>query len=951
VSTPLVTINLKRQFSLPFGVPPDLTATELATYCADLGAAPGWLEYTYKDTDPAFSDADPGLPKDRRVSLIVRSGGATASVVPRTTEIMLPSGALALAVLTAAQVASIGKPGWTPAVPAGAEPLPVTHASRFRWDDVARSAAVLPQPFPIDDTLAVVIDPAAPSASIGADLAGVLDDDAATHLLSTIAAARGGELDPLLMRAPALGLARFERYRHVEATLSGATVSGLSVAAQSAAGAMITRVLPDALTPSADARAPILKEHTFVYEHLDVNAVAECIASIVWLQFLRFSELVALRKFNDVVRRQCTWALRCWHASETLGLGAAGSLGLPSATIAPLAGSSTPSVAQLGTIITDVLSNTAAKSGLRDFVVQTYSHLLAGKSWVELGIDFPVAPGTRVAALAWAHEALEGVTMTPDTWLVVYAGCPLGRPARVYPFAPLLVNNAEVLRKGVSTFDLEALVLAGHAADVFAAVAPPAPPIERTGVIDLAPYAANAQGRLAAVRLVEKQTKRPFTTRDCLRERITGWNRLIEITSTFDFSPLATASHPLEDALSWGNFTAAGTARASMDTLHTATSAGKTLSQQIVDFWVSAAAFGSGAAWPVQEPGVPAATKPAGPSSPYAPGDTGKGGFDVFDLDAALAAAICLRDGYDRTKSPDLPVILALLDREGYRRDGLWQRAGELGDVFRDNMNAFSVGDVLPGSALDGFARAEWILRVFGMDVLNRDVDVGTEVNWRRFARRSFAGHIQTLLDTGVAVHLDPARMKEYTLARVAGKASGTGVIQAGLLSRQLQWIGIVAQHGEFQRRHKLLRQGPAAGPLDRFWFPHPPGRDGPLDPGGTTLAAVPEYTAPAPDPGNSAEHPSRYDYLAYYSFLYLAFNGSPSVVNSWINVVNAKRGAIPAPAYFLYKISDADAAGGGRILWHRGHVLRFIVALDAYLRISATDTAPVVRPNPPWDM
>ena len=152
--------------------------------------------------------------------------------------------------------------------------------------------------------------------------------------------------------------------------------------------------------------------------------------------------------------------------------------------------------------------------------------------------------------------------------------------------------------------------------------------------------------------------------------------------------------------------------------------------------------------------------------------------------------------------------------------DSTWQRSGARGFVFRDNLNGFKTANMARGSSLDGFARAEWVLKVFGLDVMNRNADVAGEANWRRFARVRFASHLQAAIDAGVVVDLDPARMKEYTLARVAGRTSGAGVAQAGLLSRELQWIGIVAQHGEFQRRHRLLCQGSAAGPLDRFFFP-----------------------------------------------------------------------------------------------------------------------------------
>jgi hypothetical protein len=947
VTAPNVTIDFRRQFSLPVGVPPALALADLLVYCAELGADTGWLEYPYENTDRALTELDPGLPGDLRASLLTLAGGARAIVVPRSFAVSgLAAGAITRnAGITANHVKTIGLPAWAQVMPAPGEEIWVTNSARFRWDDTTKTASVLPQPFHSDESLALAMDPTAGGAAIGADLPGIAADDAAQHLLATAAAARDGELDPLVLRAPALGLARFDRYRHVEATLAGASVTAVSVRAQSAAGALLLRVLPSAITPPIDSLEPILKEHTLVFEHLAVDDVARCLGPLAWLQLVRFDELTAIKKFKDEVHKHCSTALRCWLAHGALGFGATGAGEIAEAVTAPFKKDAAASVDQVKAAIAAIMAKQLAKEGLRTFVTGAYASILAGKSWIEQGTAFPVVEANRPAALKWAHKALEGVMMEPHLWLVAYAGCPLGRPSALYRSATGLAT-ADLLRRGLSTFDLEALVLAGRAGEVFPDVTAPALPALRTDPVVLTAYAGKARGYLAAVRVVEATRVRECTTRDWLRATIVGWHHKIRAPVPIDFDQFAAAGHPLARALSWAEFDAARTARASMDILHGTKVGAKTLSRDIVDFWIRAADLGP--TWPVSQPGQNDQDLPAGPTDPYMPGETSRGiaGFDELDLDAALVASNFLRDGVDTTQKVALPVILALLDREGLRADSRWQRGGALSDEFRDNLNKDKDSDlsaiaVAKAGFQDGFARRIWTLNSFGLDVM--DVPALTGLggiagvdDWKQFARLRVAEYLQRLLDAGVAVDLDPARVKEYCVARTIGRTHPvTKVLQAKLATRQLQWIGIVLQQGEFQRRHALIRRGPAAGELNSSWRPLV---------GGTTLTAVPEYAAPRPSPGANAEAGSRYAYLAYYSMLYLAFNGSPGLWNSWVNIANANRGVRSVTEYFLYKSTALDTLAGGRVPWHRGHALRFVTALDAYLRLTGPDTAAVGR-------
>jgi hypothetical protein len=208
--------------------------------------------------------------------------------------------------------------------------------------------------------------------------------------------------------------------------------------------------------------------------------------------------------------------------------------------------------------------------------------------------------------------------------------------------------------------------------------------------------------------------------------------------------------------------------------------------------------------------------------------------------------------------------------------------------------------------------------------------------DWLKFAWTNLFTVLTNATMAGVTTGLNSMRLDASVLYRVSSRFTGaTQVGQAQMLSRRAHLAGIIIQHGEFQRRHALIRQGPAAGPLDSFWLPKA---------GGTTLAAVPQFQSPAPAPGANSEDPARADYLAYAAVCYLAFNASPTMWNAWVAAANAVDAA-NIPRVLLFSITEAQAPGGHANFWIRGNFVRFAVGLDAYLRMSDTGAGDVTFP------
>jgi hypothetical protein len=204
-----------------------------------------------------------------------------------------------------------------------------------------------------------------------------------------------------------------------------------------------------------------------------------------------------------------------------------------------------------------------------------------------------------------------------------------------------------------------------------------------------------------------------------------------------------------------------------------------------------------------------------------------------------------------------------------------------------------------------------------------------TRDNFRdHFSLRLDAG---TLLDPAVEPLIDWEMALRYLTSRRPASWPPGG-LRSATASRTALWLAFVLQQATFQWVHQRLhhavtprRTAPAAG----------------VNP----YVQVPELVAGAPalpTPGADATTPDRRRYLAYWALVYLAHNVREKTWNAWVD-------AVPDPViaagtsiseYLLYHhnaAADALEPPGGlpRERGQRGNMVRFAVALDAYLRLN----------------
>lgn len=992
---PNCSISFVRPFSLPFGVPPETVAgTDLAHYQRELGLQLDFFSLAWDAADPFISAEHPRDPFTGALRARFMRNNSVVGAVTVPTSFNPPSiAATDIHTISFASNAldQVGNKAWKALKTTGSESMSSAMARNFRWDENERKLWALPQPYFGDETLCLYFPRSpAPTGALGIDIPGIFADDASSHLLATNAEARDGELQRELLRSPVRGLARFTRYRHIGFTESGGKLSAPTMLAPSAAGAVVLRALPPSSAVPADSAAPLIRDTFLVFEHISITEASTCIAGLLWLQILRFTELESIEQLKKEIRTSTAWTFAVYIALATLQPQAVDALGgLADATRDKLKEvTSTPDLIALRAAILYVLGDPGRRSAFTDYLRTTLAPLACGIGWGELTDDagnlrypgIPADPGARTTPNKVAHALLEAVQQANDIWIAVYAGAPIGRSAARYRTPPSGAPVSDVARNGFTTFDVEALVLAGRAAAAFPAVIPPLGPASRDQTVDLTAYAGEVAGQFAAIRIADAAPGSiAFTMRDWLRHLVFGWQRTKSVDAPLDFLNMAVAGHPLTMALFWDRRMKARDLRKSLDDAALATnSAGESLDQAAVKWWINAVDFSTNAAgiagtttrsefWPLQLPGTGPPVKDVLKEAPSRAGKTAKGaavpsGFDEEDIELAIEAREHLRSGHDLSQQVDIALILALLDREGYRMRGPYMRQGPFDNEYRENLNILQRRHFLDApspprrglsrrGASQGIGRFFYALQVFGLDILDwRWIPKNSPANptaaenwfaakdhWLRFAWDNLVTLTTDAITKGTVIGIDTRALNGQMLVRMASKFDlpPTAIGKSRLLSRRAHLGGIIVQHGEFQRRHALLREGAAAGPLNDSWQPG----------SGTVLPDVTQFTAaPAPITGANAEDTARRDYLAYYALCYLAFNGSPSVWKSWVTRAS-NLGAANIPHFLLYEITDAQAAGGERELWHRGHFARFAVALDAYLRMSNTGAGDVVFP------
>jgi hypothetical protein len=564
----------------------------------------------------------------------------------------------------------------------------------------------------------------------------------------------------------------------------------------------------------------------------------------------------------------------------------------------------------------------------------------------------------------------------------VYAGAPLGRAAAVYTTDGVPpAGAAAALRDGMLVADLEAIHLAGAATAANLAVTPEPPDaaaIDAAAPLDLSDFAALAAGTLCVVRLVGSRPA--FTTSDWLSELTRGCTRHVWQLPLVEAWDLSAAGHPLLAACAWDRSRAAWGLRAQLDHLADVTvpSGGHmvSLGRAAANWWADHIALTDKGTWPWLDwtSQQPQNTEP-GPWSPFLragpvgasqavtsdpttpvvhvrhPAQTRQwtldvngnfvfaiAGFDDQDLEVALAVTEVVRNGADLDRPVDLPVVLALMERENYRAMSSVRRGNQAWPSRSNTANACFRPGGAPAAGVpaayqgrDAYGRYTaltlWAAQHYGMDRLIVEVPSNPYLSdamptWAQDTATTFAKLLvkltaadasgRRLLDPAFAPSSDVERFIDERLSLVFDSSKAiTGNLS--VLSPRLQFVGVALQQAIYQWFHRQLVEGTAYHP-------------------------VAEYTAAAPpDPGDSANTIERRDYVAYYAAAYLAYNtaSGPDEWNHWMDWADQRRGTTPASRFLLFHGNQTakDDIHNGQL----GHIARFAVSLDAYARLDLT--------------
>jgi hypothetical protein len=383
-----------------------------------------------------------------------------------------------------------------------------------------------------------------------------------------------------------------------------------------------------------------------------------------------------------------------------------------------------------------------------------------------------------------------------------------------------------------------------------------------------------------------------------------------------DFQTNADDGHPVAGAVGWSFFSKGQEARLGLDLLHVSLVDGALIpvSEASLDWWAQATNLQKieptkpkEKLWPAVAPG-PTVTSwiQRTPNAPYMDSTTvwppGSSGFDEFDLEAALRAQSVVRNAKDAAVV-DLPLFLALLDREGYRSYAFIERTGRPKD--------FSFPPS-PDSAM-AVAPPSWFTFPFGIDILGKSPAKFNEMVKDYVAKGILAADVFPWVNEKYASRYIGNRLWAQWMS------AASGVLRRRTLTRTAHWLGIALQQATFQWFHWNLKNG-AGGYVE-----------------------VDEFASPdLPTRGSDANSLERRRYLAYYALVYLAFNAGPHAWNKWVQAVpqaDIDAGGRVSELLLYHRNSHPEAiepgASGGRLLGQRGNMLRFAASLDAYLRMN----------------
>jgi hypothetical protein len=1022
-------IRWDRLFSLPVAVAPEtLTAAKRLEYVKSVGIAADVVNSTftrYLTTSPTSA-----------VGRVTTGGAGAKTVLPRETGAAAISGEQAFTAAAIAGVTTVSNFS-TREFPAGAKPADVelALAKSLVRDDVSRKFSRLAIPFAGLDairfywrsqaasgfagTLGLSIPSALPSATFPAPPEYLLE----THE----AAANGsaplqlGEVDRLLLRAPVTGAFRFEPYFHY----AFKAPSTLEVIGRSTTGRLLVRqpALASFERMLDKTETLVFRSRVFAFEHVSRAAVARLLHQSLMLHLGTFDQLVANwrgragadRRFAvpPTSREVYTWLvgdvkglLRSWVAflstlatrPEDIAVAAAvgGKDWVRKLTPAPATSADDQKCLA---IVQDIAGHKEWLESIAHFSDTFYAPALAGYSWAEILTGAAINPAKRFPGVAdappysskdrasiAAYERLRLLQDPGARWVACFAGCPIGAPAPLYASPAPPPGATDYPSSALTTFDVEALHLAGQASQALfgdaSVAAQPAATVSTA--MDLAPFSAKQIGH-ASLFQSEPLADNPFHTAvDWLLEVVRGIHRRSAENGWLDLGAYLddatrNAGHPLLSVLRFDDHLRAVAIRTQMNSLRT-----DAVDTDAQKWWTTAAA--------ALRPGIgaltPASAYPDDATRPQRPPGSvvgyaairgaapPKAGLNTFDLESAYLAN-------SRLASPlPMPVVLALLETEGIttfssvnRCTGFRASAAVRWEASpappSPEWTLINLKKVYDEAGSDLVGRFNWLRWPYGLDEFMIRADYKPEVLQKlphkvppetdaEYSTRIIATYVDDLHATvwaGGKSHPDvPFDLK------VSTRLSNTNVLKLGTAES----IGAYIRHrvdSDYGPAAPVMLAG-ASGPQPvgavRIWKKTQRvhwaiislmvgwysmrendicnAADGCVTP--DKAAWLPAASSPPPIGGFHPDSDQWRDFISYYALIYLAYNAGPQTWAAHVAGAEAARTAsgssLSRRDYLLFRYWPAAAPATLRLGIF--NMVRFAVALDDYLRLDFLD-------------
>jgi hypothetical protein len=974
-------INYKRYFSLPIGVPPEsLDKSKTLDYLKDLQIDIDIYHNTYNKYTA-------GKPSKSQLLLIDAEGSNDKMILPSFSK---PENlAFNYIEIKKSTAKSIINGTWkTLKIQRTATPEDIADLVKrtIFFDNDSSKISNLPIPQCGRDSMRLFwpnIDDSNLSGLMDTPLPGVLPltglfSPSPDYLLATSMCERDGELNRLNIRSPILGSVRFEFYHHF--SKSDRTINILN---RSNTGRLIIKgkfPRKERLKSSTH----LFDETEFIIDHVDAESVIYHFYRILVFYFSNLENFVnAFYKKHDSNKNLSLTVSKFRVFKLSLGhmfifwilfnkfidraQGDEGAYNLIPHTIrqkinkkqkldkikAILLKAGTDWLIEMSNYI---IRDDQILTKFLTFVESRYVPLLIGKGWYELGIEFPVSDQKEPKkSNKNIHAFLESIHDPKNKWLVCYSGCPLGYPAPLYSSDSEL-NSTQFPSTGITTYELEAIYLAGKTTTLYSDI-----DIQTNTDIklppDLTPFSSKVAGKSCTFYTREIMDTRIYTTIDWFEELLKGIKIVRKETGRLSidkfFNQNNSTGQPITQLLNIENFLRAKAFRAQMDILDNTKIGNINLGKTNLNWWkenILWKRITDQIAAPIVSGRWPDAQDPA-PSAPYkkdttifparsgvVPFDNGRSrvsGFDFFDLESIFLARSKVINVLTGKYDMPVPVLLALADREGIRVFAWLNR--KTTNKLRWITNSGPLFDLTNRSRNErhSLGRIHWLWWPYGLDWYTRiggenALQIGTQ-NYH------FKQKIQQLKNENILVaDKGIEEVQKYFDERVNSSwPSPTGpsaIPQIWKLTRRSHWAFISLMAAKFQIAQKHIREKNIYSYSDDSWIEDPP-----------------------PINKDSTSNTNRKDYITYYSLIYLAYNSHkrPNTWNSIIDEVerDTTRGNMSLrdflvfkycpkppnndPKYFDRSHPDYDP-DNTHLYWldNLAHMRRFAIGLDAYLHL-----------------